>query len=126
MKKSFWGLLIFQAVFLWCCNKSSVTHNEGIVGKWKLRDHFYSTGGPTVQEAIDPQNPRIIEFHADGRITTNDSTFGSDHFLLKNDSVMTLITNNSNLDVRYSLADTLLGIYPPCFEPCGYKYVPAK
>jgi hypothetical protein len=124
MKKAFFYLLVLQTAFLYCCNKSAVIHNEDIIGKWKLRDHYYSIGGPIIQETIDPQNPLIVEFHADGRLTSNDSSFSADHYQLLNDSVMTMITKNSSLDVRYTLTDSLLGIYPPCFEGCGYKYVP--
>ncbi len=126
MKTAFMLIPLLLCVLL-CCNKSQspALHNEGIIGKWKLAEHYYSTGGPVYHQTLNPLHPSIIQFYKDGRLTSNDSTFVYDHYKLLNDSMMELTVQGSSIEMRYALDDTLR-ILPPCYEACGYKYIPAR
>ena len=123
-------LILLTMIYLMVgCKKASDTGNltnSSIIGKWKLTELYASPGGGGVNwHAADPNNLRIIEFRSDGILNiTPASAYNSDHYKILSDSTMIFVSGTDSLPYRYQLSKTLLTLYPPCIEGCGYQYVP--
>ncbi len=126
MRKVLSFFILFQAIFFFSCKKSdTLAKQNSIVGKWQLRDYYYSTGGPAIAKTANPAHISTIEFDANGNLTYSDSLGVRSYHYEILDSARLWIGTSSDVE-RYKLTDTLLSLYPPCYEPCGSNYVPVK
>ena len=112
-----------------CNKKNGATAGKradgSIVGKWKLTESLADPGdGSGVWTAADPVNPVYLEFKEDNSlIFTPSGIYNSDHYRILSDSTILFLRDTDQLQLRYKLLENKLTLTPPCYEPCGQKYI---
>lgn len=116
------------------CSKDKTTENNGLIGKWKLKEEYWSIGDNTIRwTPVEESKQSVIEFHADGSFTFSANFQKADlqlnRFVLAGSEVNMSSTLNSNTDTWYiSYSDNKrleISIFR-CFEGCSYKFVAIK
>jgi hypothetical protein len=121
-------LFIALAAFLTTCKRSTIQSNS-LVGKWRLFEYLADPGdGSAKWQTADPFHPSYIEFKNDGTlIYTPSNQYDANHYQLTSDSTLIFITSaNDNLRAYYRISGTTLTINPPCYEPCGERFVAVR
>lgn len=128
MKKIIILLSILLTVF--ACNKSEVKQiDTNLTGKWALTEVLADPGdGSGTFHPV--QSNKILEFHADGTITSNGSICdmsieanspSSGTYSLA-DSTISPADCNYPMKIKFEHSGSLLILYYPCIEPCSMKY----
>jgi hypothetical protein len=119
---AFIGLLLLSS-----CEEDLNTST--IIGQWKLTETLADPGdGSGTYQAYDGN--QIVTIYSDSSVTFNESLFclpqtldGGLSATIAGDSVY---WEACDLTFRYELKNDLLFFYPPCIEPCGYKFEKIK
>src|SRR5690242_618800 len=117
-------LIVAAIVSVVSCSKD-VIKNDQLYGKWQLVEYYADPGdGSGTWHA--PEQPSAVEFTKTGKFIQYNNINVTWHFTVLSDSALQLNTNNSSQSYtyRYKLKDdnTILFLYRPCTEGCGYKY----
>jgi len=125
MMKKLFLLVIVCAVI--SCQKASQTEHNSLVGKWRMTESYADPGdGSGTWHPADPAHPGYLEFKTDGTLTfTPYNMYSANHYKITSDSTMLFIRATDTIPFRYIFSKTLLALYPPCYEGCGEKYIPA-
>ncbi|HEY4967452.1 MAG TPA: hypothetical protein VII28_13700 [Puia sp.] len=120
---------VFILFLLVSCKKNTAPPpaNNSIVGKWKLTESYIDPGdGSGTWRQADPSTPGYLSFHTDGSMTiTPYNVYDADHYKIISDSTMIFYRGSDSFNIRYTLTEFLLSVYPPCVEGCGERYVPS-
>ena len=130
-------LLIFCSAFILFiagCSKKETTENNGITGKWKLKEQYWSIGDANVNwTAVETSKQAVIEFHGDSSFTFSANFPKADlqlnRFQLVGNELNMSSTLNSNTDKWYvnNLDNNKLELSIfRCIEGCAYRFVAVK
>lgn len=124
------ALILSTLLFISCQNEQQETDAD-LVGKWKLTAVLMDPGdGSGTFQSVT--SDKIVEFHADGTITSNGSicfpssqisnpTSGT--YSLKDSTIQSeFCMKDLPLTTRFSKKGATLIISYTCFEPCREKY----
>ena len=118
--------LIIAAVILLgssTCSKIENYTGSGIIGKWQLTESLISPGDMGVWTKADPNNPITISFSTTGTVNVMPSNqYDPIRYALTSDSTMLMYRTTDSLPYRYTVDGDKLTLYPPCIEPCAFKY----
>ena len=88
------------------CSKDKTIENNGLIGKWKLKEEYMSTGDNNViWKPVQPADQSTIEFHADSSFTFSanfpKANLQLNKFSLAGGELIMSSTLNSNTDTWY-------------------------
>lgn len=126
MKKILFAL--FLAGILFGCSENNI--NTDLIGKWKLTEILADPGdGSGTFHAVS--SDKILEFHADGTVTSNgpicymtdeSDSPGSGTYSLADSTITSPDCQDFSIDIRFKQTGSTLILYYPCIEPCAAKY----
>ena len=123
-------IILISAVLFHACEKDDQTTDTYIIGKWKLIEVLADPGdGSGTFHSVNSN--KIIEFHADGTISSNgsicDMSVEADEastglYSLEDHTISSSDCSYSPLKITFEFQGSNLILNYPCIEPCRAKY----
>ena len=122
---------LFGSIFF-SCKKNDSIETTTLVGKWKLTEIYLDPGDGT-GKFVKVNGGKILEFSADGEVSSNSSLCSmiSNGFMDK--STYTIVENSDQIsflkiekcptDYSFALQGNQLTIYYSCIEGCGERFM---
>lgn len=117
-----------------CSKEEEVIENNGLLGKWKLKEEWWSPGdNKIVWSPVEKNKQSVIEFRFDSTFIFSSNFQKADlqlnRYQLTGDELNMSSTINSNTDkwYVYFVDNKLLELTIfRCIEGCLYRFVPTK
>jgi len=134
--KSFAGSIILFLFITGCSKKQEQkVSNDGLVGKWKLTEVFWSPGGPGSWHPVSLPDQYIINFRENGKLSYSANFYMAhsffDRYSVTGDTILVSSTLNNKTDEwRYSFdgSDLIINfnVRVVCIEGCASRFRTVK
>lgn len=122
---------IFSLLVITTCTKKDNIENNGLLGKWKLKEEFRSPGAGGQWYKVAENEQSVIEFLSDGTFIFSANFKKADlqlnRYQIVGNELNMLSTVNNNTDkwyINYLNNKKLELSIVACFEGCPYRFVP--